>query len=63
MKGLQNKSKKDFYCSDKGFVNAEKLNRTIFIRDNLEVLRCLEDNCIDLIYLISNLLTLQRKTK
>lgn len=32
-------------------VNAEKLNRTIFIRDNLEVLRCLEKESVDLIYL------------
>lgn len=32
-------------------VNLEKLNRTIFIRDNLEVLRCLEDKTVDLIYL------------
>ena len=29
----------------------EKLNQTIFIRDNLEVLRCIDDNAIDLIYL------------
>lgn len=33
------------------FVNSEKLNRTIFIRDNLEVLRCLDDKTVDLIYL------------
>ena len=36
---------------DKEFVNASKLNRTIFIRDNLEVLRCIEDKTVDLIYL------------
>ena len=32
-------------------MKTEKLNRTIFIRDNLEVLRCLDDNTVDLIYL------------
>ena len=32
-------------------MNSEKLNRTIFIRDNLEVLRCLDDKTVDLIYL------------
>ena len=32
-------------------MNVSKLNRTIFIRDNIEVLRCLKDKCIDLIYL------------
>ena len=32
-------------------MNSEKLNRTVFIRDNLEVLRCLEDKTVDLIYL------------
>ena len=37
--------------SDLNLVKAEKLNRTIFVRDNLEVLRCIEDNTVDLIYL------------
>ena len=32
-------------------MNTAKLNRTIFIRDNLEVLRCLGDKTVDLIYL------------
>lgn len=32
-------------------MKAEKLNRTVFIRDNLEVLRILEDKSVDLIYL------------
>ena len=31
-------------------MNAEKLTRTIFIRDNLEVLRCLDDKSVDFIY-------------
>ena len=30
---------------------AHKLNRSIFIRDNLEVLRCIDDQTVDLIYL------------
>ena len=30
---------------------SKKFNRTIFVRDNLEVLRCLNDQSIDLIYL------------
>ena len=37
--------------SDKSLVNAGKLNRTIFIRDNLEILRTFEDGSVDLIYL------------
>ena len=37
--------------SDFKFMNANKLNRTIFIRDNLEVLRCIDDETVDLIYL------------
>ena len=32
-------------------MNTAKLNRTIFIRDNLEVLRALQDQSVDLIYL------------
>ena len=32
-------------------MKAEKLNKTIFIRDNLDVLRTLKDNSVDLIYL------------
>ena len=32
-------------------MDAAKLNRTIFIRDNLEVLRCIDDKTVDLIYL------------
>ena len=32
-------------------MNAEKLNCTTFIRDNLEVLRCIDDQTVDLIYL------------
>ena len=28
-----------------------KLNKTLFIRDNLEILRCMEDQTVDLIYL------------
>ena len=32
-------------------MNVEKLNRTVFIRDNLEVLRTLKDQSVDLIYL------------
>ena len=47
MKNLQN----EFFFSDKSLVKAERLNRTIFIRDNLEVLRCLDDKSVDLIYL------------
>ena len=37
--------------ADIQLVNASKLNRTIFIRDNLEVLRCIDDKSVDLIYL------------
>ena len=47
MKNLQD----EFFCSDKSRVKAEKLNRTIFIRDNLDVLRCIDDQTVDLIYL------------
>ena len=32
-------------------MDANKLNRTIFIRDNLEVLRTFADKSVDLIYL------------
>ena len=32
-------------------VAAGKLNRTVFIQDNLKVLRCLDDESVDLIYL------------
>lgn len=32
-------------------MDAKKLNRTLFIRDNLEVLRTIEDQSVDLIYL------------
>ena len=32
-------------------MKAEKLNRTIFIRDNLEVLRGIDDKSVDLVYL------------
>ena len=32
-------------------MDAQKLNRTIFIRDNLDVLRTLKDQSVDLIYL------------
>ena len=44
MKNLRNKT-------DRFVVNAEELNRTIFIRDNLEILRCIDDRTVDLIYL------------
>ena len=37
--------------TDALYVDANKLNRTIFIRDNLEVLRTLADKSVDLIYL------------
>ena len=37
--------------SDKILMKAEKLNRTIFIKDNLEVLRGIDDKTVDLVYL------------
>ncbi len=61
MKSLRKKPKNRLHVVEKetssqkvlqlNLIQAFRLNRTIFIRDNLAVLRCLDDKGVDLIYL------------